>query len=405
MDDHAGSIRSSLPRKIYIGCLAGWTLDALDFQLFFLALPDVSRTLSLSSEQAALVSSAALFASAIGGWIAGVTADRIGRVSVLQIAVILYSLASVLSAFAADANQLLVARVVLGLGFGAEWTTGAVLLSEWAKDDRRGRVVGSMLSGWGIGWALAAVTYYLCTRFFPFEQCWRVAFALGGLPALLVVYIRRSMIDAPVFLNSAKLRPSHSRPFSLARVVLLAVTISTSVQGAYYALHVWLPTFYRVELGISIERTTAFVLIAALGSIGGSAIGAVLSDRIGRRRLLWLSSAILWVVVLLLVYWTPSTGISITLNFVAGLVPSLMFSALTPLLAELFPTHIRATFQGLTYNLGRAIGAGFPMLVGMLQSHIGLSSAIAAFVGAAIAILSFATYALAETKGKSLAFT
>jgi predicted MFS family arabinose efflux permease len=117
-------------------------------------------------------------------------------------------------------------------------------------------------------------------------------------------------------------------------VVSLAIAITSCAQGAYNALHVWLPTYYRVTAGISIQRTTEFILLAALGSIAGSLVGAALCDILGRRRLLWLSSAILSCIVLLLLGWRPGSSASIVLNFLAGFVPSLMFSAVTPLLSE-----------------------------------------------------------------------
>ena len=132
-----------------------------------------------------------LLASAIGGWLGGYLADRIGRVRTLQLTILWFSFFSLVCAFVQNFDQLLIARALLGLGFGGEWAAGAVLMGEAIRPQYRGRAVGSVQSGWAVGWGLAVLSQAILFSYLPPEIAWRWMFAIGALPALLVFYLRR----------------------------------------------------------------------------------------------------------------------------------------------------------------------------------------------------------------------
>ena len=143
-------------RLTMIGCFGGWTLDALDVQIYSFVIPTLLTVWNISKGQAGLLGTISLLISAFGGWFAGALSDRIGRVRVLQIMVLWYAVFTFLCGFTQNFEQLFICRALQGFGFGGEWSAGAVLLGEVIRDKYRGRAVGTVQSGWAIGWGSAA---------------------------------------------------------------------------------------------------------------------------------------------------------------------------------------------------------------------------------------------------------
>lgn len=152
------SSMSGRERRTFWGCFAGWSLDAFDVQLYSLAIP-VLLTIGFLADikQAGLIGTAALLSSAVGGWVAGLLSDRIGRVRTLQLTVVWFAAFTGLSGLAMNADQLLAARTLMGFGFGGEWAAGAVLMGETVRARYRGRAIGTVQSGWAVGWAVAVL--------------------------------------------------------------------------------------------------------------------------------------------------------------------------------------------------------------------------------------------------------
>lgn len=144
---------------------------------------------------AGLAGTVTLLASAIGGWLGGYLSDHIGRVRTPQITIIWFSFFSLACAVVQNFDQLLIARAVLGLGFGGEWAAGAVLMGEAIQPQYRGRAVGSVQSGRAVGWGLAVLSQAILFSALPAETAWRWMFVIGALPALLVFYLRRSVTE------------------------------------------------------------------------------------------------------------------------------------------------------------------------------------------------------------------
>src|SRR5580704_6279454 len=184
-------------RYTFWACFGGWALDALDVQMFSLVIPAIIAEWGISKTQAGLVSGVTLIASALGGWICGAAADRFGRVRTLQITVAWFSVFTLLSAFAQNFPEFIVLKALQGFGFGGEWAAGAVLMAETIRNQHRGKVMGAVQSAWAIGWAAAVLLYAAVFSFLPPAMGWRVMFAVGIVPALLVIYIRRN-IQEPV---------------------------------------------------------------------------------------------------------------------------------------------------------------------------------------------------------------
>src|SRR5580692_11720133 len=178
-------------RRTFWACASGWALDGMDFMIYPLVIGTIVALWKVDAGSAGLAGTVTLLASAIGGWLGGYLADRIGRVKTLQFTILWFSLFSLVCALVQNFDQLLIARAVLGLGFGGEWAAGAVLMGEAIRPQYRGRAVGSVQSGWAVGWGLAVLAQAVLYSNFPPETAWRWMFVIGALPALLVFYLRR----------------------------------------------------------------------------------------------------------------------------------------------------------------------------------------------------------------------
>lgn len=368
----------------------------------------------LDSGQTGLLTTVTLVVSAIGGALAGVLADRAGRVRALLITVITYAVFTVACGFAPNYETLLVFRALQGLGFGGEWAVGAVLVAEYASTRHRGRTLGAVQSSWAVGWALAVVVYTLVFSLAGDDLAWRVMFWTGALPALLVVWVRRSVHDAPGAAEArekgagrgsfaAIFRPGTADSPGLLRVTLFASLLSTGVQGGYYTLATWVPTYLKDERDLSVVGTGGYLTFLISGAFIGYLTGGHLTDVLGRRRNIWLFA--LLSAVCILAYANIPSGANtllLVLGFPLGFCMSAIFSGFGSYLSELYPTAVRGAGQGFTYNTGRAVGAVFPTTVGFLADSWGVGGALV-FGAIGYGIAALALLGLPETRGRELA--
>src|ERR1700754_4746195 len=185
-------------RRAFWACAAVWALDGMDFMIYPLVIGTIIAMWKVDPGTAGLAGTVTLLSSAIGGWLGGFLADRIGRVRTLQLTILWFSFFSLVCAFVRDFDQLLIARALLGLGFGGEWAAGAVLMGEAIRPQYRGRAVGSVQSGWAVGWGMAVLAQAILFSIFPPETAWRWMFVIGALPALLVFYLRRYVTEPEI---------------------------------------------------------------------------------------------------------------------------------------------------------------------------------------------------------------
>ena len=397
-------------RRTFWACFYGWAMDGMDFMIYPLVIGTIIAMWQVERGQAGLAVTGTLLASAFGGWFAGYISDRIGRVRTLQITILWFSFFSLVCAFAQDFNQLMIARAMLGFGFGGEWAVGAVLIGETIRAQYRGRAVGCVQSGWAIGWGLAVLSQAVLFTLMPPETAWRAMFVLGALPALLVYYLRRYVEEPVISVQARQQREaSGDRPAiweifkpGILRTTLLASVLTTGAQGGYYAVMTWLPTFLKTDRQLTVVGSTGYLAMLILGSFVGYLVGAWLCDRWGRRKL-FISFAI-GAIVMILIYTQVviSNRVMLFLGFPLGFFASGYLSGVGAFLTELFPTRLRGSGQGFTYNFGRGFGALFPALVGYASAQMALSSAIALFAVIAYGVFLIAALLLPETRGRVL---
>jgi MFS family permease len=397
-------------RRTFWACAAGWGLDGMDFMLYPLVIGTIINLWHVSGGEAGLAATATLLASSVGGWIAGYVSDRIGRTITLQITVLWFSFFSLVCAFVQNFEQLLIARTLLGIGFGGEWAVGSILMGEMVRAQYRGRAVGSVQSAWAIGWGFAVLAQAVIFTLFPAEVAWRYMFVLGALPALLVFFIRRHVEDAPLAVQARSIqakagdRPPITEIFAgpHLRTTILASLMMVGAQGAYYAMSTWVPRFLTTERHMSLVGSTGYLATLIIGSFAGFLTGAWLADAIGRR-LLFLTFSVAAAVVMLVYMLAPLPPQLIWfLGFPLGFFSTGYFSGCGPYLTEIYPTRLRGSGQGFCYNFGRGIGALFPAFVGYLSGSVGLGNAITIFAVSAYALFFVTALFSRETRGKEL---
>jgi MFS family permease len=394
-------------RATFLACFGGWALDAFDYQFYSFVIPTLRKEWNISAGEAGTLATAALLSSALGGWLAGLLADRIGRVRTLQITILWFAVFTCLSGLSRGYGDMLAARILIGLGFGGEWAAGAVLIGETISAQHRGKAVGGVQSGWAIGWGAAAALYTFTFSQLPESFAWRALFFAGILPALLVFFIRGRVEEPAVFRaqRSGGDRGAFLEIFSpeLLRTTTLAALLATGAQGGYYAITTWLPTFLRTERHLSVLGTGRYLGVLIGGSFCGYLAGAVLTDALGRRKNFFLFAVGCFATVLIYTRAEISDGAMLWLGFPLGFFASGIFSGMGAFFTELFPTRVRGSGQGFAYNFGRGIGALFPTIVGYLSAGMPLGRAIGTFAALAYALLFVAAVLLPETRGKELA--
>jgi MFS family permease len=397
-------------KSTFWACFGGWVLDAMDVQILSFVFPAVIAAFAISKGEAGLIGTATLFTSAFGGWMAGALADRIGRVRTLQITILWFAVFTFLCGFAQNYTQLLVLRGLMGLGFGGEWAAASVLIGEVIRPQHRGKAVGTMQSGWAIGWGLSAILATIFFSVFTPDMAWRVLFWAGLTPGLLVFFVRRNVSEPEVFektqsnLDKSGKKANFLEIFSpeMIKTTILTCMLTTGAQGGYYAITSWLPTFLRSERKLTVLSTGGYLAVIIVGSFCGYLVSAWLNDRIGRRAnfILFSICSILTVFVYTQVH--INDAMMLVLGFPLGFFVSGIFSGMGPILTELYPTRMRGSGQGFAYNFGHGLASFSPFLAGMLSASMPLGRSIGIFALIAYGLMIIAALLLPETKGRVL---
>ena len=380
-------------RRALVAASLGWLLDSFDVNLYALVLPALMAGLHLDQTASGSIQSSMLIAAAVGGLAFGVIADRYGRTRALMWSVLLYSIFTAACGLAATAVELAVFRVLLGLGMGGEWASGAALVAETWPDRLRGRALGVMQSAWAIGFMLAAVVNWLVLDVAGLD--WRAVFFVGVAPALLTLWIRRG-VDEPALWHAARRAPRVplARAIGGRRASLTAALalMNACTLFAYWGFNTWVPSFLKDApaaggIGLSNATMSAFIFVNNIGMWFGYVTFGVIADAVGRRRT-YVAYLLLAAGFVLVYTSTRNPWALLALGPVTSFFATGHFSGFGAVTAELYPTGVRATAQGFTYNIGRIVSAAAPAVAGSVAKAHGyaaaLSIAAAAFVLAAM---------------------
>lgn len=408
-DDSRPWFRQLTPpqRRVLLAAMLGWMFDSMDFLIYVLAIGRLKSYFGFGDSVAGLLGTLTLLSAAAGGLSFGVIADKIGRVRALNFTILIFSICSLGAATAQSVVQLAIWRTLLGIGMGGEWASGAVLVSETVPAHLRNKATSAMQSTWALGAILAAALAGIVLDVLPLgDNGWRVLFAVGALPALLTLWMRRNIEEPEMWKQTRGSTAAKTNPYSvlfgpeLRRRTLLACLLASLLQFAYWGLFFWLPNLLATPIekggaGMSVVKSTGWLIPMQAGAFIGYLSFGPLADRFGRRRVFagFLTIAAILVPIYGRVVHSPT--MLLILSPVLGCVGHAYWSMLAPFLSELFPTSVRASGQGLGYNSGRLLGALAPYVIGVLATlpAIGIVSALgvtsAFYIAAAALIFAF----------------
>ena len=351
----------------------GWTLDAFDFFVLVFVLPTIAAEFHRSIPDIAYTITLTLAMRPVGALIFGWAADRYGRRIPLMIDVVFYSVVEVMSGLAPGYRSFLVLRALYGIGMGGEWGVGASLVMEAVSSKRRGLLSGLLQEGYSVGYLLAAAAYFLV---FP-RFGWRPLFILGGLPALLALYIRSKVPESKAWQRAKPdpgkiwraVRNNLARFLYLVLLMTMMNLISHGTQDIY-------PTFLERERGFGPREVATIAIIYNLGALAGGLCFGLLSDRFGRRRAM--VSAVAMAVLVIPMWAYVSSPVTLAIGaFLMQFMVQGAWGVVPAHLTELSPGEVRGLFPGLAYQLGVLFAANAPYVEAVMATRMGYSNALA----------------------------
>ncbi|HEV8597918.1 MAG TPA: MFS transporter [Gemmatimonadales bacterium] len=388
---HRGS-----PQSAVLASFLGWTLDAFDFFLVVFTLTAIGKEFGVSDARMASTIAITLAFRPVGAFIFGLLADRYGRRLPLMLSLIFFSVMEVLSGLAPNYTTFFILRALFGIGMGGEWGVGASLAMEKAPHRRRGLFSGFLQEGYACGYLLAAIVYFLV---FP-RWGWRPLFFIGGLPALLALYVRWGVTESEVWLKTrhadwsslGKSIVSHWRLF-LYLVVLMTMMnfVSHGTQDMY-------PTFLQRDWGFTPTRRAALTAFSMVGAILGGLWFGHLSDRIGRRRamIMALMGAILTVPL-----WglAPSLALLVAGAFVMQFMVQGAWGIIPAHLMELAPDSVRGFLPGFAYQCGVALAGTVAVIEALFAERTSYTIAMSLTAVTVFSLAALVTWLGREKRG------
>ncbi|HVG67054.1 MAG TPA: MFS transporter [Gaiellales bacterium] len=393
-------------RRAFIAASLGWMLDSFDVMLYSLVLASLIQdpVLQLSTSVAGQLGAVTLLAAAAGGVAFGVIADRIGRKRALMAAVLIYSVFTAACGFAQTVPQLALFRILLGLGMGGEWATGVALVSETFPARHRGKALAFVQSSWAIGYGLAALVNWIVMPVWG----WRGVFFVGVLPALFTLWIRRKIEEPALWHQTAPQERGDIgalfRPGIAATTVFIILMNACCLFG-WWGLNLWVPAYLNLPVerggvGLSSATMSQFVIFMQVGMWLGYISFGYIADAIGRKRAYVLF--VLTAALLLPLYGVLRTPwMLLLLGPLVAFFGTGYYSGVGAVIAELYPTSVRATAAGVCYNVGRIASAAAPFVVGSMAASQGFGVAFG-IAGGAFALAALAWIGIPDTANREL---
>ena len=376
-DDHRAAVAAGF---------LGWTLDAFDFFLVVMTLTAIAKEFHQSDAAVAFSLTLTLAFRPVGAFVFGLLADRYGRRIPLMADLVFYSVVEVLTGLAPTFTTFLVLRALFGIGMGGEWGVGASLVMEKVPPRLRGVLSGLLQQGYAVGYLLAALCFFVV---FP-RWGWRPLFFIGGLPALLALFVRYRVKESEVWRRSraeswtglGRAILQHWRLF-LYLVLLMAMMnfVSHGTQDMY-------PTFLQRDWGFTPARRAAFTAFSMVGALTGGVLVGLVSDRLGRRRSIVL--ALVGALVVIPVWaFAPSVAFLIAGGFLMQFFVQGAWGVIPAHITELSPDAVRGFLPGFAYQCGVLIAGTAAYIEAEAARHTSYAVAMAVtasvvFVGCAV---------------------
>ncbi|MFT4065425.1 MFS transporter [Paraburkholderia sp.] len=350
-------------RNVTIAAYLGWTLDAFDFFLMVFVLKDIAQEFNTDIPAVAFAIMLTLMMRPLGALIFGWLADKYGRRPTLMVNIACFSLLELLSGLSPNLMTLLVLRALFGIAMGGEWGVGGALTMETVPPKSRGIVSGLLQAGYPSGYLLASIVFGVFYQYIG----WRGMFFVGVLPALLVLYIRAHVPESPAFQTlEKKVRPGLVTTLKQnVGLSIYAIILMTAFNFFSHGSQDLYPTFLRVQHQFDAHTVSWITITLNIGAICGGLFFGWVSEKIGRKRAIFIAALIALPVLPLWAF--SSTPMLLALGaFLMQISVQGAWGVIPVHLNEISPDEIRATFPGLVYQLGNLIAS----VNGPLQSKI-----------------------------------
>lgn len=392
------------PAKAMLAAISGYAMDGFDLLILGFMLPAISVSLSLDYSQAGSLVTWTLLGAVAGGIIFGHLSDRYGRIKILTLTILMFSVFTGLCAIARGYTDLLLYRTLAGVGLGGEFGIGMALIAEAWPASKRNRA-----SAWvGIGWQAGVLLAAFLTPLLLNVIGWRGMFLVGLVPALLSFALRRGLGEPEGFTREAANTPALS---FFARLKLLfkdrattkaslGIFILCSVQNfGYYGLMIWMPGYLSKTFGFSLTKSGVWTAVTVLGMTLGIALFGLLADRFSRRKIFILYQTGAVIMVILYAQLADPT-LMLVAGAVMGMFVNGMIGGYGALISDTYPVASRATAQNVLFNAGRAVGGLGPVVIGVLASQWSFTAAITLLALIYVVDILATLFLLPRTEGK-----
>ncbi len=393
-------------KRTLIAASLGWMLDSMDVMLYTLVLGQVQREFHLSAAMGGAMMSVTLLSAAFGGIAFGWFADRFGRARALMASVLIFSVFTAACGLTHTAAELMVCRILLGLGMGGEWASGAALVAETWPAEHRGKALALVQSSWAVGFALGAAIVALVMPHFG----WRAVFLVGIIPALLTLWLRRGLHEPAAWQHEhddqrspgLSLQPMQLFRGTLGRSMLICTTMNAATLFAWWGLFTWVPRFLSMSTaeggrGLSIVKTSGWTIAMQAGTFLGYVIFGYIADRFSRKYT-YIGYLLMATLLVPLFAFVRQPNALLIIGPLVGFFGTGYFSGFSVITSELFPTALRGSAMGFAYNTGRIASAAAPYVIGRVSEHTGLGSALTITSGAFLLAALIATALRMPTK-------
>src|SRR5215469_14564562 len=387
--------------KALAGSVIGYCMDGFDLLIVGFLLAAITSDLSLTASQAGSLVTWTLAGAVVGGITFGILSDHFGRIRVLTWTILVFAAFTGLCAFARGYWDLAAYRLLAGLGLGGEFGIGMALAAEAWPAGKRARASSYVALGWQSGVLLAA---FVTPMLLPLIG-WQGMFLVGLLPALVAFVVRRTLHEPEIFVSKHAVKSENSFRFLVKDGktfrISLGIALVCAVQNfSYYGIMIWMPSYLAKSLGFSLAKSGLWTAVTVLGMVLGILMFGQLADRIGRKPVFVIYSIAAACTVFL---YSRVTG-AIELLWVGGIMGISVnhMAGVGALLSEAYPTAARATAQNLLFNLGRALGAPGPLVVGALVARFSFRAAIALLASVFLVEIIATVFLIPELKGKAL---
>ncbi len=394
-------------KNALVAAFVGWMLDAFNMMLFSMVIVRLQADLHMDAATAGLIMALTLIAAAGGGILFGFIGDRYGRVRALIGSILVYSLFSGASGLSQSVLQLAIFRILLGVGMGGEWGSGAALVSETWPAEHRGKALGLVQSSWAIGFGAAALVTFLVLPAFG----WRVVFFVAALSAFFCIWVQRNVEEPELWRSRQQAaRATPGRFSDMFRAGLLPLTIAVTLMNActlfaWWGFNSWVPAYLQISarqggVGLTTAGMTVLVVVMQVGMWFGYVTFGFISDAFGRKRT-YVTFLVAAAFLMLAYAQVRQPLLLLVLGPCLAFFATGYFSGFGAVTAEIYPTSIRATAQGFTYNIGRLASAAAPFTVGRLAAAHGFGLGFS--IGAVAFLLSALCWTrIPETRGRQL---